>query len=72
MTGVRPVGRPRVCPDNVRALVIDLHLSRLSLRKIARYMNDAGYPTPAGKALWNQNTVSNLLATRHVRELIGA
>jgi hypothetical protein len=72
MSGVRRVGRPRMCPDDVRDLVIELHRRRLSLRRIARHMNEAGYLTPAGKTQWNQNTVSNLLATRHVREVIEA
>jgi hypothetical protein len=35
-------------------------------------MNEAGLSTPAGKPCWTQNTVDNLLATRHVREMIEA
>jgi transposase len=66
------VGRPRQCPDEVRALVIKLRLEGMSLRKIAEFMNAAGYLTPSGKACWSHKTVDYLLATRHVRELIGA
>jgi hypothetical protein len=72
MTAPRLVGRPPLCPDEVRDLVIELHRSRWSLRRIAHYMNEAGYLTPAGKARWSHTTVDNLLATRHVREVIEA
>jgi hypothetical protein len=68
----RRVGRPRQCPDDVRKLVVQLHREGLSLRKIAAQMNERGYPTPSGKAIWSHKTVDYLLATRHVRELIDA
>jgi hypothetical protein len=42
----------------------------MSLSKIARAMNLAGYKTPGGRDSWSRHMVFDLLHTRHVQEFI--
>ncbi|WP_425552249.1 recombinase family protein [Kribbella koreensis] len=53
----------------MREEVVRLRGEGWSLRRIAAHMNEVGQPTPAGRACWTQNTVFDLLTTRHVREM---
>lgn len=68
----RPVGRPPLCSDEVRAAIVRLRQEGKSLREIATYLNGAGYKTPSGKDVWSRNMVHDLLSTRHVREYADA
>jgi DNA invertase Pin-like site-specific DNA recombinase len=66
--GVR-LGRPRRCPDDVLARVVQLRAGGAQLAEIAAVMNDAGVPTPGGGARWWPSHVSRLLATQDARVL---
>jgi hypothetical protein len=70
MTGQGRAGRPPLCSDDLRRLVIQLHRDGRSLRAISKHMNQLGHPTPSGKSVWTHGMVFDLLATRHVREFL--
>jgi DNA invertase Pin-like site-specific DNA recombinase len=69
--GVR-IGRPRRCPDDVLARVLELRAGGLRLVDVAEAMNDAGVPTPGGGARWWPSHVSRLLATQDARTAAAA
>jgi hypothetical protein len=60
-------GRPPLCPAEVRAQVVALRAEGHSLRRIARELNAAGVPSPAGGS-WSHSGVDDLLHTRHVMD----
>jgi DNA invertase Pin-like site-specific DNA recombinase len=66
--GVR-LGRPRRCPDDVLARVVQLRTGGAQLAVIAEVMNDTGVPTPGGGVRWWPSHVSRLLATQDARAL---
>jgi len=45
-----------------------MNLDGISLSRIAKAMNVAGYKTPSGRDMWNRRIVFDLLHTRHVQE----
>ncbi|WP_158220322.1 recombinase family protein [Kineosporia sp. A_224] len=61
--GVR-LGRPRRCPDDVLARVLQLRAGGARLVDIAAALNADGVPTPGGGARWWPSHVSRLLATQ--------
>jgi DNA invertase Pin-like site-specific DNA recombinase len=69
--GVR-IGRPRRCPDEVLARVLELRADGARLVDVAEAMNDAGVPTPGGGARWWPSHVSRLLATQDARTAAAA
>ncbi len=62
-------GRPRQCPDDVLAFVVDQRLKGALLREIALELNTALRPTPAGRPTWLPIHVSRLLRTRGADQL---
>ncbi|MEU4651663.1 recombinase family protein [Nocardia fluminea] len=71
MTGCRRRGRPRVCPDDVLALVVSMHRKGISYRGIVAELNAEGIPTPGGGHRWYPSHVSRLLNTANVIEQFG-
>lgn len=65
----RPLGRPRMCPDDVLALVVDRRSNGALLREIAEELNAAGRETPGGKPVWLPIHVSRLLRTTGAERL---
>ena len=61
--GVR-LGRPRRCPDDVLALVLQLHDDGATTRQIAAAMNSRGHRTAGGGERWWPSHVSRLLNTQ--------
>lgn len=49
--------------------VITMHRGGLSFMQIAIALNARSVPTPTGRPRWSKQGVSNLLHTRHVREI---
>ena len=58
--GVR-LGRPPAIPPDLRWRINELHRSGLSLRQIARVMNERRIPTAHGGHAWHASTISRIL-----------
>lgn len=69
--GVR-LGRPRRCPDQTLAMVVQLRLAGRRLIDIAESMNKTGVPTPGGSTRWYASHVSRLLTTQDGQRLLTA
>jgi DNA invertase Pin-like site-specific DNA recombinase len=57
----RRLGRPVLLSPKVRARIERDHQAGMSLRAIARQLNDEGVPTAQGGAMWHASTVSVVL-----------
>lgn len=57
----RRLGRPVLLSPKVRARIERDHQAGMSLRAIARQLNDEGVPTAQGGAAWHASTVSVVL-----------
>jgi DNA invertase Pin-like site-specific DNA recombinase len=56
----RPIGRPRVVPPEIEALIADQYKAGNSFAAIAKALTQEGIPSPEGNTNWQTSTVRRI------------